>query len=121
MSIHTLLIRTLVQPRRHTVRRLNVTPSATTSRYLFRPAIEFLEKRDCPSSLTYSTYLGGSSDDTGLTSAVDGAGNCYVAGSTASANFPVTAGAYDTTFKGPFDGFVAKFNPAGSLLWATYL
>ena len=51
-----------------------------------------------------------------------------VAGETASANFPVTAGAYDTTFNtGGFalDGFVAKLRPVAerraSLVYATLL
>src|SRR5262249_26972042 len=38
--------------------------------------------------LSFSTYLGGTGDDQGLAIAVDGAGNTYVAGSTATANFP---------------------------------
>src|SRR5205807_23187 len=43
-------------------------------------------------AIVYSTYLGGSSRDTGLGVAVDAAGNAYVTGFTYSANFPVTSG-----------------------------
>ena len=40
------------------------------------------------SALVYSTYLGGSGRRSGAGIAVDGAGNAYVTGSTASTNFP---------------------------------
>jgi hypothetical protein len=57
----------------------------------------------------FSTYLGGSGDDFGYGVALDPAGNLYVAGGTVSANFPTTAGAYQTT---PGYGFIAKINAA---------
>jgi hypothetical protein len=70
--------------------------------------------------LSYSTYLGGSGDEGGLAIAVDGAGNTYVAGSTASAAFPKMPGhprsGNDT------DAFVAKLNNSGTaLVYVTYL
>ena len=40
------------------------------------------------SALVYSTFLGGSSYDWGYGIAVDNAGNAYIAGGTASTNFP---------------------------------
>ena len=67
------------------------------------------------SALVYSTYFGGNDFDGGAGLVVDGAGNAYVAGSTPSANFPTTAGAYDTTFNNG-DAFLTKFNAAGSAL-----
>src|SRR2546425_915295 len=73
-------------------------------------------------TLFYSTYLGGSADDIGLGIAVDAAGNAYVVGDTDSANFPVTAGAFQTTLNGSADAFVTKLNSTGSvLLYSTYL
>src|SRR5579864_2669473 len=75
--------------------------------------------------LVYSTYLGGSGQDFGQGIAIDGAGNAYVAGFTASANFPTTSNAFQTaivTGAGRFDAFLAKLNPNGSaLLYSTYL
>ncbi len=51
-------------------------------------------------ALLYTTYLGGNSDDCGYGIAVDGAGNAYVTGWTASTNFPTTAGAFQTSYGG---------------------
>jgi hypothetical protein len=79
------------------------------------------------SALVYSTFLGGSGVDIGTGVAVDGAGDAYLTGVTGSPNFPVTPGAFDTTFHGgppsaPFDGYVAKLNADGTaLVYATYL
>jgi hypothetical protein len=61
------------------------------------------------SALLYSTYLGGSGDDSGSGIALDGSGNAYVTG-TSSSDFPVTSGAFQTTFGGWKDAFVAKFS-----------
>ncbi|MEW4228873.1 SBBP repeat-containing protein, partial [Priestia megaterium] len=74
------------------------------------------------SALVYSTYLGGSDSDQGLGIAVDTGGNAYVTGYTQSANFPTTAGAFDTTYNDNGDAFVTKLNPTGSaLVYSTYL
>jgi len=71
--------------------------------------------------LTYSTYLGGSSQEILNDIAVDSAGNAYVVGSTNSANFPTTAGVLDTTFTST-DGFISKINATGSaLVYSTYI
>ena len=53
--------------------------------------------------------------------AVDAAGNSYLAGSTASANFPTTPGAFQPASGGKTDALIAKLDPTGStLLFATY-
>lgn len=73
------------------------------------------------SALIYSTYHGGSSSDLAFGVAVDAAGNAYIAGYTASTNFP-TVGPVQPTGGGSVDAFVAKFNAAGSaLVYSTYL
>jgi hypothetical protein len=74
------------------------------------------------SALLYSTYLGGSANEGGGGIAVDASGNAYVTGGTGSPNFPITPGAFQTTFGGTFDAFVSKLNASGStLLYSTYL
>ncbi len=73
-------------------------------------------------ALVYGTFLGGSSNDRGSETAVDEAGHVYIVGETHSADFPTTPNAFDTTYNGNFDVFMAKFNLAGSGLdYATYL
>ncbi len=72
--------------------------------------------------LSYSTYLGGNFFDQGYAIAVDSSGNAYVAGTTASVDFPTTAGAYQTTYSGSSDGFITKINAAGdALIYSTFL
>jgi Beta-propeller repeat len=73
------------------------------------------------SALVYSTYLGGSGFDGGAGVTVDGPGSAYVVGGTPSPDFPVTPGAYDTTFNNG-DAYVTKFDPAGSaLVYSTFI
>jgi hypothetical protein len=64
-------------------------------------------------TLAYSTYLGGSGQDVAGGIAVDASGNAYVTGNTASVNFPITPGAFQTTFGGNGDAFVSKFSFGG--------
>ena len=74
-------------------------------------------------ALVYSTYLGGSDRDTADGIAVDSSGNAYLSGTTQSADFPTTGGAFRTAFAGGFeDAFVTKLNAAGTaLVYSTYL
>ncbi|HYP25858.1 MAG TPA: SBBP repeat-containing protein [Blastocatellia bacterium] len=71
---------------------------------------------------SYSTYLGGSSEDTAFDIVVDSGGNAYVTGRTQSFNFPVNIDAYDPTFHSFIDVFVTKLNAAGSdIIYSTYI
>ncbi len=70
-------------------------------------------------ALSYSTYLGGSGEDEAYGIAVDGAGNAYVTGATASINFPAASGTVSSA--GGFDAFVTKLDAAGSSVVFTTL
>jgi uncharacterized protein (TIGR03437 family) len=93
----------------------------------------YVAKLSSTGSLLYSTYLGGSSDDTVMGLAIDGSGAVYVAGFTSSANFPVSKTAAQPTFAGPStitgqrgfvwgNAFAAKLAPTGeSLVYSTFI
>ncbi len=91
----------------------------------------FVTKLDpAGATLIYSTYLGGSSDDGATSISVDELGQAYIAGATRSHDFPVTSGAYQSSYGGDpgnvsgfgGDGFIAKLDASGSsFVYATYL
>jgi uncharacterized repeat protein (TIGR01451 family) len=81
-------------------------------------------------AVVYSTYLGGTGANSctscaegGKGIAVDASGSAYVVGSTVSTDFPVTAGAYQTTNSSGIQmGVVTKLSPSGNALaYSTYL
>jgi hypothetical protein len=73
-------------------------------------------------ALLYSTYIGGTSGDIAYSIAIDGSGNAYITGYTYSANYDITAGAFQTTKAGSADVFVTKLNSTGTaLLYSTYI
>ena len=69
----------------------------------------------------YSTLVGGAGDETGISIAIDGAGNAYISGKTTSTDFP-TANAIQPSYGGgDSDAFVSKIAPDGaSLVYSTY-
>jgi fibronectin type 3 domain-containing protein len=72
-------------------------------------------------TLLYSTYIGGTADDRGYKVLVDAADNVWVAGTTGSANFPVTPDAYKNTISGSTDIYLLKMSHDGSsILYSTY-
>jgi len=74
-----------------------------------------------PLVLVYSTFLGGSGDESGRSIAVDSEGAVYVAGYTSSVNFP-TKNPIQGSKAGGYDTFVTKINASGTaLVYSTYL
>jgi hypothetical protein len=83
----------------------------------------FIVKLSSTGTRIYSVVLGGSGYDSARGVAVDSAGNVYVTGMTSSLDFPTTAGAFQRNSGSPgqYDAFVVKLNPAGTVVYATYL
>jgi hypothetical protein len=76
-------------------------------------------------TLLASTFLGGIFEDSAYSIAIDSVGNVYVAGGTASSDFPTTPGSYDTSYNSDNnynDTFVSKFDSnLITLLASTFL
>jgi hypothetical protein len=91
----------------------------------------FVAKFDKTGALLFSTYLAGADNEEPYAMAVDATG-VYVAGRTASADFPATPGSAQPSYGGAHegfstdegggDGFVTKLALDGStILWSTFL
>jgi hypothetical protein len=100
----------------------------TTNNLLFDV---FVTEINSSGTLVFTTLVGGSKDDFPGGIAVDSQG-IYIAGTTASSNFPVSPGVAQPTFlggttSGNNDGFAIKLDlngngfPACSTCWATYI
>ena len=121
-----------------------VTPGAFQPTFGGQPAVcergycgdTFVAKLNPTGSiLLYSSYLGGSGNDSSQAIVFDSSGNAYVTGTTDSADFPTTPGAFQTKFTGNDncvgrsganipceDAYVTKINPTGTaLVYSTYL
>ncbi len=61
-------------------------------------------------TLSASTYIGGSGHDDIYEIAVDSSDNIYTVGQTRSDNYPITSHAYDQTLDGISDASISRFN-----------
>ena len=105
------------------------TPPAAWFANAFQPSLQ--GGKDCGAvkisndgtQVFWATWLGGSSDDTQEASIrVDSNDYVYLTLSTLSTDIPTTPGAFDQTYNGGEDFYVAKLTPDGSALaFATYL
>jgi hypothetical protein len=82
----------------------------------------FVTKLDMHGRILWSVFLGGLGADDANAIAVDNQGVITIAGTTRSHDLPTTPGAFDRTFGGNSDGFVARISSDGTrLTWCTYL
>ncbi len=84
------------------------------------PANAFLVKFDPVGNRLWATYFAGSHSTHGLSCATDKNENVFLGGFTSSTESLAYLG-YDEVLSGPSDCYVAKFDPAGNRLWATYV
>lgn len=110
-----------------------VTPDLPAAGSLFQAALAgsydsfvavFNPALTCASStLVFSSYLGGYSEDVGRSIDVDSTGKAYVTGFTFSSNFPVTATAFQPIYNdGGGDAFLTVVDPvAGAVTYSTFL
>jgi len=84
----------------------------------------FVSKISSTGTLDFSTFVGGSQDDSGISIALDGSGDAYVCGGTKSiTDFPAQPSTvYQTAYGGgTIDGFIFELSSAGSLVFSTYI
>lgn len=73
-------------------------------------------------SLVYSTFLGGTGDDTGHGISVDLLGNAYLAGETSSLDFPTTPGSFQPFPANGTEAFVTELDSEGrDLVYSSFL
>lgn len=80
----------------------------------------FLAKFDSAGVRQWGTYFGGAGNDQAYDVCMDGSGNIYIGGNTSSSASISTPGCHQLGFGGGSDAFLAKYNSAGVLQWATY-
>ncbi len=98
------------------------TPTANDTTYNGNGDGFVLKLNPIGAALIYSTFIGGNSEDSGRSIAIDTSGNAYMTGYTFSANFPTTPGANDTTFNGMLDISMLKLNRTGAaLIYSTFI
>lgn len=86
----------------------------------------FVAKFAPDGKLEFATLIGGTKREHHTAITVDEKGYIYVAGGTESSDFPVTEGAFDTSFNGEGkwagDVFLTKLNPTGTeIIFSTFL
>jgi hypothetical protein len=97
---------------------LPTTPGAWDTSFGFGFYDAFVTRLD-PSQpalqqLIYSTYVGGAGADYAYAMSVDDAGIVTIAGNTSSGDYPISAGAFDSSYNGGSDAFVSRLDPSQS-------
>lgn len=80
----------------------------------------FVVKLNSDGQRIWGTYFGGNGGEQSGEITTDADNNIYLSGETGSSQQLSTPGSHQQTKAGQFDGFLAKFSPAGIPLWSTY-
>lgn len=82
----------------------------------------FLAKFNSQGQRLWSTYYGEVGYELTYAIAIDYQNDVYIVGMTGSTSntYVASAGAHQTTNGGSYDGFLAKYNAAGTRLWSTF-
>ena len=81
----------------------------------------FISSLSNAGTLTFSTYLGGTLDDSGNGIAFASQGTILVTGTTQSSDFPTSQG-FDLSYNGGLsDAFVLSLSVSGSINWSSFL
>ncbi|HRY99909.1 MAG TPA: hypothetical protein P5550_12705, partial [Bacteroidales bacterium] len=73
-----------------------------------------------PVLLGFSTFLGGTRHEEAHEGTMLSDGSIIIAGTTQSVNYPVTAGAFQSTYGGYYDIFLIRYSSSGSVVFSTY-
>jgi hypothetical protein len=79
----------------------------------------FLAKFNTDGILQWSTYFGGTDYEEGISCFTNEEGSIYLTGYTASAS-NIALNGFQNTYGGNGDGYIAYFDPSGTILWSTY-
>lgn len=71
--------------------------------------------------MIYGSYLGGTSDEAAYSVQLNSLNEAYIAGGTASSNFPVTVGVINPIYGGSIDGFLTHISSGGAMMNSTYI
>jgi len=107
------------------------SPNFPTSNGSFQPSFSggditgdvFVTKLNpLANSIIFSTFLGGSADDSPTSIEIDEQRNIYVTGITSSPDFPISSNAIQATKVGNRDAFITKIHSdATGLIYSSYL
>jgi len=80
----------------------------------------FIAKFSGSGSRIWGTYFGGNDFEWGMAITIDKSGYLYISGTTFSTKGIATSGAYLTAYNGYNEGYLAKFDNSGKIVWSTY-
>ncbi len=81
----------------------------------------YITKFDPTGNVSYSTFVGGTSNDYGTAIDVDSAGNAYITGQTFSSNLPITSDAFQSDLNG-HSAYLLVMNTVGTnIIYGTFL